>query len=264
VHGLARALHNEYEKLEFTVISLEACDSLSEEQSRSLIRILFAIHIDQDFMMPDSEYLEIGGVLCIPRIIPAIDLYSELKKTYLKQQNSIVAIRDAPSLLVDLETPGLLDTLHFVENRWAQDVLEPDEIEIEVEAIGLNFRDCLAALGQLSDATFGQECAGIVVQSASTLFEIGDHVIAIQMGGFNTVLRSKATHAFKIPTQLPFATAAAIPVQFGTAKEVLYRVTRIQSWESVLIHAGAGGTGQALIEVAQSVGAVVCDCKFSG
>jgi NADPH:quinone reductase-like Zn-dependent oxidoreductase len=59
------------------------------------------------------------------------------------------------------------------------------------------------------------------------------------------------------PKQLPFSTAAAIPVQFRTAKEVIHRVVRMQSGESVLIHAGAGGTGQALIQVAQSLGAVV-------
>jgi NADPH:quinone reductase-like Zn-dependent oxidoreductase len=257
VHGLTRALRNEYEELEFTVLSLEARDGLSEEQCRDLIRILFAKHISHDPLMPDSEYHEIGGALCIPRMFPAVNLVGELNKRYSNSQHSVVAIRDSPPLLVDLETPGLLDTLRFIENRWMQDAFQPDEIEVEVKAIGLNFRDCLAALGQLPNATFGQECAGIVVQSASTSFNIGDHVIAIGMGGFKTVLRSNATHAFRIPKQMPLVTAAAIPVQFGTAKEVIHRVARMQSGESILIHAGAGGTGQALIQVAQSLGAVV-------
>lgn len=71
------------------------------------------------------------------------------------------------------------------------------------------------------------------------------------------MLRSHAKHAFKIPKNLSFATAAAIPVQFGTAKEVTHRVVRMQSEESVLIHAGAGGTGQALIQVAQALDAII-------
>lgn len=136
-HGIARALRSEYEELEFTIVSLEAHEELSEEQCRNVLRILVAKHINHSRELNDTEYLEIGGALCIPRMIPSFNLSSELNVRYSKQQNSIIRVRDAPPLSVDLLTPGLLDTLRFVEYQWTQDVLQPDEIEVEVKAIGL-------------------------------------------------------------------------------------------------------------------------------
>lgn len=257
VHGLARVLRNEREAMEFTIISLEACAGLSEEQCRNFLNILVSKHIKHDPIMADSEYLEINGVFCVPRISVAVKLSRQLERRCSKQGTSSIAICDAPPPLVELGTPGLLDTLRFIECPREEHDLQPGKIEIEVKAVGLNFRDCLAALGQLPNAAFGQECARIVIRTASTSFTKGDHVIVIGIGGIKTMLRSKATHAFNIPKHMPFATAAATPVQLGTAREVTHRVARVQKGKGILIHAGAGGTGQALIQVALSLGAVV-------
>lgn len=61
----------------------------------------------------------------------------------------------------------------------------------------------------------------------------------------------------KIPDDMPFTDASAIPTNFATAYYALIQVGRIKPGESILIHSGAGGTGQAAIQVAQFRGAKV-------
>jgi NADPH:quinone reductase-like Zn-dependent oxidoreductase len=61
----------------------------------------------------------------------------------------------------------------------------------------------------------------------------------------------------KIPAGISFEEAAALPVNYATAYVALHNVARIQPGESVLIHSGTGGTGQAAIQIAKNVGATV-------
>ena len=56
---------------------------------------------------------------------------------------------------------------------------------------------------------------------------------------------------------MSFTTAASLPVVFATAIYALRDVARLSEGESVLIHAAAGGVGQAAIQIAQNIGAIV-------
>ena len=76
-------------------------------------------------------------------------------------------------------------------------------------------------------------------------------------GSFKTFARASVTATCKIPEGMSFLDAAAIPVQFGTAWAAVHRMARIQVAETILVHAGAGGTGQACIQIARYFGATV-------
>lgn len=60
-----------------------------------------------------------------------------------------------------------------------------------------------------------------------------------------------------MPQQMSFLEAASIPVQFSTAWQVVRELARIKPGETILVHAGAGGTGQAVIQLSQYMGAEV-------
>src|SRR5205814_647899 len=57
------------------------------------------------------------------------------------------------------------------------------------------------------------------------------------------------------PARLTFEEAAAVPVAFITAHYGLRELGRMQSGQSVLIHAAAGGVGMAAVRLAQQAGA---------
>lgn len=67
-------------------------------------------------------------------------------------------------------------------------------------------------------------------------------------------MRGKAAYAFKIPKEMTFEQAAALPVVYYTAWYGLVRLSRARKGQTVLIHLGAGGVGQAAIQLARQLG----------
>ncbi|MCX8252471.1 MAG: type I polyketide synthase [Beijerinckiaceae bacterium] len=144
----------------------------------------------------------------------------------------------------------------------------PGDVEIKVEAIGLNFRDVMFGLGLLPEEilehgfagpTLGLECAGRVerVGAAVKLFKPGDRVMAFAKSAFATHVTTPAAVVAPIPRDLAMETAATIPVAFLTAYHGLMICARLKPGEWVLIHGGAGGVGLAAIQIARWRGARV-------
>ncbi|KMW47025.1 type I polyketide synthase [Ralstonia insidiosa] len=146
--------------------------------------------------------------------------------------------------------------------------LEPDEVEVEPVAAGLNFRDVMYAMGLLSDEavengfagpTIGMEFSGRVtrVGSAVTAFAVGDPVLGFAPACYASRLRTRATALAHKPARLSFEEAATIPTTFFTAHYALNELARIRKGERVLVHGAAGGVGIAAVQLARHLGAEV-------
>lgn len=138
----------------------------------------------------------------------------------------------------------------------------PGQIEIRVRAAGLNFRDVLCALDldpSRKERPLGAECAGEVASVGAGVvdFKVGDAVIAYAFGSFGPYVQVDARLAARKPARLSMAEAATIPAAFLTAYHALHELARIQPGERILIHAAAGGVGQAAVQLAQRAGAEV-------
>ncbi len=149
----------------------------------------------------------------------------------------------------------------------------PDEVEVQVQAVGLNFRDVLNSLGVLkeyyaeylgiteaSQLTFGFECTGRVVTVGAevTHVAVGDEVLVVLVDdAFSSYLTTRAEFVVKRPPQLTPVEAATIPLVFLTAYHGLCELAQLQPGERVLIHAAAGGVGQAALQIARQRGAEI-------
>ncbi len=152
---------------------------------------------------------------------------------------------------------GNLDSLQWQPITRSQP--QDREIEIEVKATGLNFRDVMIALNLYPDETkfLGLECAGVVTAVGTAGdFQLGDEVVTISANSFSQYLTVDSRLAIHKP-ECSFAQAATIPVTFLTAYYTLSYVAQIKPGEKVLIHAAAGGVGLAAIQIAQRLGAEV-------
>ncbi len=148
----------------------------------------------------------------------------------------------------------------------------PGEVEIEVKAAALNFRDVLISLGMLreyyaaslgiehaADVRLGFDCAGVIVAVGEgvSAFKVGDEVVAAHPG----IFASHATLSHEVvahkPSDMDFEAAAGLPTAFLTAYLGLHAMAQLKRGERVLIHSGAGGVGQAAIQWAQHVGAEI-------
>jgi NADPH2:quinone reductase len=107
----------------------------------------------------------------------------------------------------------------------------------------------------------GQEVAGIVeAVGGGAGVEPGESVYASLFpagGGFAELAVASADRVAPIPGQVSFAEAAGLVIGAGTADEGLVDRGRLQSGETVLITAAAGGVGSAAVQIAVAVGARV-------
>lgn len=144
----------------------------------------------------------------------------------------------------------------------------PGEVEIAVEATGLNFRDVLWALSMLPEEILedgfagprlGLEVAGKVVAVGTGVraFKVGDPVVAFAQSGFATHIVAPEQVVAPSPRGLDPQAAATVPVAFLTAYYSLVTCARLRRGEWVLVHGGAGGVGLAALQIAKLKGARV-------
>ena len=258
VDGLSRALRNENPERRFATLALDVAGSLTEQQLQSIHQIFKATRFGSDSVDYEPEHIEIDGMLNVSRAVQASQLSQDLYVRSLQQQSNVQTISESPPLKLTIGSPGLLDTLHFIEDKSCMEPFESDDVEIQVRAIGMNFQDCLIALGRVPGMAFGKECAGVVTRAGEDSgVSPGDRVLMYGSETFKTICRGKKNHVCKISEDMSFQEAASIPAQFGTAWQVVHEIARIRKGETILIHAGAGGTGQAAIQISQYLGAEV-------
>jgi acyl transferase domain-containing protein/NADPH:quinone reductase-like Zn-dependent oxidoreductase/thioesterase domain-containing protein/SAM-dependent methyltransferase/acyl carrier protein/NADP-dependent 3-hydroxy acid dehydrogenase YdfG len=163
-----------------------------------------------------------------------------------------------------LESPGsgVLGQLAF--RTASRQRPGPGQVEIEVAAAALNFRDVLKTLRLLpadmdDSLALGDECAGTVIALGEgvTDLAVGDEVVAIALGAFASHVTTAARLAVRKPARLTFAEAVGLPVAFLTAYYSLHHLARIGAGDQVLIHAAAGGVGLAAVQLARRAGATV-------
>jgi len=135
----------------------------------------------------------------------------------------------------------------------------PGTVRIAVHMIGVNFADVLARQGLYPDCpkppvVVGYEVAGRVEAVAEGVADLepGQAVLALtRFGGYAERVVVPAPQVFPLPPDMPFAAAAALPVNYLTAYLMLYICGRLQPGEHVLIHGAAGGVGLAAVQLAR-------------
>ena len=143
----------------------------------------------------------------------------------------------------------------------------PGEVLIRVAAAGVNFADVMARMGLYPDApplpcVIGYEVAGTVEQLGPGAdrdgLAVGARVLALtRFGGYSDRLVVPHGQVAPVPANLSIEQAAAIPVNYLTAWLMLVHLGSLRRGERVLIHAAAGGVGQAAVQIARWRGAEI-------
>ncbi|MBA0125940.1 quinone oxidoreductase [Haloechinothrix sp. YIM 98757] len=137
------------------------------------------------------------------------------------------------------------------------------ELLVDTDAAGVNFIDTYHRSGAYPlDLPFvaGMEGAGTVraVGGEVSAFAPGDRVAwAGVQGSYAERVRVPAAEAVPIPDAVDSRTAAALMLQGMTAHYLVASVHPVSAGETVLVHAGAGGVGLLLIQLAKARGATV-------
>lgn len=139
----------------------------------------------------------------------------------------------------------------------------PGEVRFRVEAAGLNFIDTYKRSGLYAvplPHTLGQEAAGTVtaVGAGVTDWRAGDRVGTVAAGGaYAHEALAPASQLVRVPAGVTSQVAAALLLQGMTAHYLACDTFPLKAGDTALVHAGAGGVGLLLIQIAKKRGARV-------
>ncbi len=249
LRGYARTLMNETAHATVRVMDMEEALAL-DTATYALVR---------EISNPTSEreiLFERGGDRFVPR---------------LRVEPPPMPVPDTDPLEPRTVQLALTATGQLRSMRWeSQKRTRPgrDQVEVDVRATGLNFRDVMLALGLLSEEmvengfagpSLGLEFAGVVCSVGSQVrdFAVGDRVAGFGPRSFASRVVTGAACVSPIPAGMSFAAAATIPSAFLTVHYALDQLARIAEGESLLIHGAAGGVGIAALQIAKLRGAEI-------
>lgn len=138
-----------------------------------------------------------------------------------------------------------------------------DEVIVRVRAAGLNRADLIQRRGfypappGYSQNIPGLEFAGEVAETGADVKTLkpGDRVFGITAGAAQAELVSTRESVLaRIPGNLSFTGAAAIPEAFITAHDAVFTQARLKDGETLLIHAVGSGVGLAALQLAKARG----------
>src|SRR5262249_47350067 len=153
IFGLARTARSEKEGIRFVILDMQAPSAENSIASRA-VQVL-------DKRIAEDEISERDGAIYIPRMIAADELNSKIPGGF-GCEPKLEKFGQDRRLALKIGTVGLLDTLVFDDDGLSSsDVLEGDQVEIEVKASAINFRDVAASMGIVDDYNLGDECAGL-------------------------------------------------------------------------------------------------------
>lgn len=194
----------------------------------------------------------------------SITNYEQRKIDDAKVAEQVAAGGSSPGdgLRLQIGTPGMLESLKY--HPAPRRDPGPGEVEIEVHASGLNFKDVLFALGVLptppgEQPKLGMESAGTIVSVGEGVDEFapGDEVFAMGLRSFASHVTQPASAVAKRPAHMSMAEAATLPNAYYTAYYALVTLGQMRAGQKVLIHTAAGGVGLAATRIAQWVGAEI-------
>lgn len=249
--GLCRTVTNEHPNLRSTVIDLSA--EPTKEEIDSLYDELIANDKEDEIALRGPS-----------RYIHRLMRVSLAKIQEAAQQTA--STEASKPYTVEITNPGILDTL----TMRASERPKPGagEVEIQVYATSLNFKDVMIGMGLLPEEALeggytgralGMECAGRISAVGKDVegFAIGDEVVTSGPGALRSHMIMDATSVVHKPSHISFEEATTIPIAFSTAYYSLHYLAHMTKGERVLIHAAAGGVGLAAIQLALKAGAEV-------
>ncbi|QEG23834.1 non-ribosomal peptide synthetase/type I polyketide synthase [Mariniblastus fucicola] len=243
--GITRVANNEHPQFRWTSIDLS--NVASSHDAEDVVDELFGS--DGELELAYRDQLRYGNRL-------------KARKTEDIAKRSVNAVRRDGSTIpyrVETDRPGILTNLSL--NETIRRAPETGEVEVQIRAGGINFRDVMKALamypGNPVDLLwFGDDFSGTVLRVGEGVTDLqpGDEVAGMAPYSFRAYNTVDRRMVFKKPAHLTFEQAATLSTVFLTTNYAINHLARMQPGEKILIHAGTGGVGQAAIQISQHLG----------
>lgn len=168
----------------------------------------------------------------------------------------------------------------FVVTHYGPDGLEaadvptptvgPRDVLVDVRAASINPLDKMVRNGEFKQLlnykppfTLGHDVSGVITEVGPEVrdFKVGDEIYArprdLRIGTFAEQIAIDSDDISLKPRSLSFEEAAAVPLVALAAWQALVGLASVKPGQKVLVHAGGGGLGSTVIQVAKHLGAYV-------
>lgn len=146
----------------------------------------------------------------------------------------------------------------------------PDDVLVDIRAASINPLDKMVRNGEFKQLLpyktpfiLGHDLSGVITQVGPNVRDmlVGDEIYArprdLRIGAFAEQIAIDAADVALKPRSLSFEEAAAVPLVALAAWQALVELAEVQPGQKVLVHAGAGGLGSTVIQLAKHLGAHV-------
>jgi hypothetical protein len=188
----------------------------------------------------DHEFTERGGMVYISRIVPDKAVNQAEKDSALGPESQDQSLHGHQSTVRLISThTGTIGSLQYAEQP--DEVFGNRDVEIEVHAAALNFKDLAHALGFIAsnERRLGLECTGIVTRRGNDArsVSVGDRVLLIRKdgGGFGNRVISTVEGVQRIPDWMSFEDASTLGVCFMTTIYSLIDLANTQPGQVCLL-----------------------------
>ena len=138
----------------------------------------------------------------------------------------------------------------------------PGEVRVKLLAAGVSFTDSLLRAGTYLGVpkppfTPGYELVGVVdeVGPGCSRLRVGDRVVSLTVwGAYADLACVREEDAVEVPDDLDPAEVVGLVLTYMTAYQLLHRMAKVKSGESVLVHGAAGRVGTAVLELGSVAG----------
>jgi NADPH2:quinone reductase len=136
------------------------------------------------------------------------------------------------------------------------------ELLVDVAMAGTNYIDTYIRTGLYPNPpphVLGKEGSGVVTKVGEkvTGFAVGDRVAFLASGTYAQQCAVPASRSVKLADNVSFAQGAAVTLMGLTAHYLVKSTYELKPGDICLVHAGAGGTGGLIIQMAKAIGATV-------
>lgn len=178
-----------------------------------------------------------------------------------------------------VEAHGGPERLRFVAD-FPDPIAGEGDVVVRVRAASLNYHDVFTRRGMPGikvpmPVIMGLDMAGEIAAIGPGVegWAVGDRVLVDPInriegglmgetvnGGLAELCRARAHQLVRLPPQIDFVQAAALPVAYGTALRMMRTIGNVSAGEKVLILGASGGVGVCCVQLAKLAGAEVIAC----
>ena len=268
IPGLLRVLQTENPVSQYMSIDIDADNfevgNDGVDLARSIVDQEFVLHQgipmdDEEGNPKDREFSWQNGSMWVSRHVPDAGFHSQHGVDSQSIKTEMLPLKIQGAVRAAFETPGVLNSLCFKSYKELLQPLPRDCIDVEVAAVGLNWRDLDHWSGRIDGNNLSSEYAGIVTAIGTEVsgLKIGDRVYGLGKGHFGSYTRVPAIFASKLQPGDDLIQMATMPLAYVTAIYAFDHVAHLKKGQTVLIQSAANDVGLASICFAKAKGAEV-------